>query len=210
MYLIDNTYFKNKYQIDGILESQSGVSTKLTAYIDNFVVEFLQKLLGAVDFEDLNSNITDGVLDSGAPQKWLDFVNGASYTDNGKTYVWRGLLYLNGSVKRSLLTNYVYCQIIADLETKNGTAVMETKNVVKSVMRSQFVNVWNELAEQFDVCNNIIGNVSYIDGVPFYDYYGGSEGNGYVTMAKFLIDNKANYENVNLFIREYQNRFDLG
>ena len=210
MYLIDNTYFKYKYQIDGILESASGVSTKLDAYIDMYVIDFLQKLLGAVDFEDLNSNITAGALDLGAPQKWLDFVNGVTYTDNGKTFVWRGLLYTDGSIKRSLLTNYVYCNIIADLETNNGTAVIDSKNVVKGVMRSHYVGVWNELAEQFGLCNSIVGNVSYVNGIPFYDYYGNSEGNGYVTMAKFLLDHRVDYENVNLYFVEVQNRFDLG
>lgn len=210
MYLIDNTYFKHKYQIDGILESASGVSTKLDAYIDVYVREFLQKLFGAVSFEDLNSNITAGVLKSDAPQKWVDFVNGVTYTDNGKTYVWKGLLHLNGSIKRSLLTNYVYCKIIADLETNNGTSVIDSKNVVKGVMRSHYVSVWNELAEQFGQCNNIVGNVSYVNGIPFYDYYGNSEGNGYATMAKFLIDHRVNYENVNLYFVEVQNRFDLG
>lgn len=211
MYLIDNTYFKNKYQIDGILESANGVSSKLDAYIDNCVVEFLQTLLGAVDFEDLNSNIENGVLDENAPQRWLDFVNGTTYTKNGKDYVWKGLIYTNGSVKRSLLTNYVYCQIIADLETNNGTAVIETKNVVKSVMRSQFVTIWNELAEQFNsFCNQSTATVTYIDGVPFYDYYGNTEDNGYVTMATFLKDHEEDYANVNLTFVQPQNRFDLG
>lgn len=211
MYLIDNTYFKNKYQIDGILESQSGASLKLNAYIENYVIEFLQKLFGAVDFEDLNSNITDGVLEDDAPQKWLDFVNGVTYTKDGKDYVWKGLLYQNGSVKRSLLTNYVFCKVIADLETGNGKNVIQTKNVQQQTMRSHFVTIWNELAEQFNsFCNNQIGTVTYIHGVPFYDYYGMGEDNGYVTMATFLKDHEEDYANVNLTFVQPQNRFDLG
>jgi hypothetical protein len=97
MYLIDKTYFRNKLQINGLYDGNNGIEAKLDDYISIYVIDFLQKLLG-VDFEELKANITDGVLDTGAPQRWLDLINGKSYTKDGKDYVWKGLLYQNGSV----------------------------------------------------------------------------------------------------------------
>lgn len=210
MYLIDNTYFKNKYEIENVLESNSGVASKLDDYIETYVIEFLQKLFGAVDFEELNSNITAGVLDVGAPQKWLNFVNGETYTENGKTLVWRGLVHLNGSVKRSLLTNYIYCKIIADLQTNNGQATLEAKNVINNVMRSQYVNTWNELAKEFQCQNGVNGVYSEINGVPFYDYYGSDTGSGYVTLSQYLTHKNNDFENTNLNFVQFQNRLNLG
>lgn len=212
MYLIDKTYFANKYQIDNILESNSGVSSKLDAYIETYVIDFLQKLLGAVDFEDLDSNIENGALNSDAPQRWKDLINGQTYTSNGQTYVWKGLLYTNGSVKRSLLTNYVYCMILADLETNNGKIVLNAKNVITNVPRTHFVNVWNELAVEFQHCNDLYNFMPtyFIDGVPFKDYYNDKKGNGYVTLSEFLNYRKSDFEKTNLTFIEAVNRLNLG
>lgn len=211
MYLIDNTYFVNKYQIDGILESNNGVSQKLNDYIENFVIDFLQTLLGAVNFTELDSFITDGVLDDNAPQEWKDLVNGKTYQKNGKTYVWKGLVYLKGSQKRSLLTNYIFCKIIADIETNNGLATISTKNAVKGVPRSHFVNVWNELCEQVGVMpiEHRRYTLTYHFGVPVYDYFvKGCNENGYVTLFQYLKD--FDFEGVNYGFLEFMNRLDIG
>ena len=209
MYLIDKTYFRNKLQINGLYEANNGIETKLDDYISIYVIDFLQKLLG-VDFEDLKANITDGVLNTGAPQKWLDLVNGKTYTKDGKTYIWKGLLYQNGSVKLSILANVVYCSLMHDLATGNGQISVDVKSSRMLVPRKNYIEVWNEIANQFNQSVDLQPKISFINGVRFTDYYGGLSDNGYRTLTDFLIDFEENYPNVNICLGyEIINSFDL-
>ena len=209
MYLIDKTYFRNKLQINGLYDGNNGLETKLDDYISIYVIDFLQKLLG-VDFEDLKANITDGVLDTGAPQKWLDLINGKTYTKDGKTYIWKGLLYQNGSVKLSILANVVYCNLIHDLVTGNGQISVDVKSSRMLLPRKNYIEVWNEIANQFNQSVDLQPKISFINGVRFTDYYGGLSDNGYRTLSDFLIDFEEDYQNVNLCLGyEIINSFDL-
>ena len=209
MYLIDKAYFRNKLQVSGLYDANNGIETKLNDYISIYVIDFLQKLLG-VDFEELNTNITDGVLDTGAPQRWLDLVNGKTYTKDGKTYIWKGLLYQNGSVKLSILANVVYCNLIHDLVTGNGQISVDVKSSRMLVPRKNYVEVWNEIANQFNQSVDLQPKISFINGVRFTDYYGGLSDNGYRTLSDFLIDFEEDYQNVNLCLGyEIINSFDL-
>ena len=209
MYLIDKTYFRNKLQINGLYDGNNGLETKLDDYISIYVIDFLQKLLG-VDFEELKANITDGVLDTGAPQKWLDLINGKTYTKDGKTYIWKGLLYQNGSVKLSILANVVYCNLIHDLVTGNGQISVDVKSSRMLLPRKNYIEVWNEIANQFNQSVDLQPKISFINGVRFTDYYGGLSDNGYRTLSDFLIDFEEDYQNVNLCLGyEIINSFDL-
>ena len=209
MYLIDKTYFRNKLQINGLYDSNNGIETKLDDYISIYVIDFLQKLLG-VAFEDLKANITDGVLASGAPQKWLNLVNGKTYTKDGKTYIWKGLLYQNGSVKLSILANVVYCSLMHDLATGNGQISVDVKSSRMLVPRKNYIEVWNEIANQFNQSVDSQPKISFIGGVKFTDYYGGFSDNGYRTLTDFLIDFEEDYPNVNICLGyEIINSFDL-
>jgi hypothetical protein len=209
MYLIDKTYFRNKLQIDGLYESNTGIETKLNDYISIYVTDFLQKLLG-VDFEELKANITDGALNDDAPQKWLDLVNGKTYTKDSKNYVWQGLIYQNGSVKLSILANVVYCSLIHDLVTGNGQISIDVKSSKMLVPRKNFIEVWNEISEQLNQSYWNEPTISYRNGVKFTDYFGNKTDNGYVTLADFLIDFEIDYPNFNVCLGyETQNSFDL-
>jgi len=209
MYLIDKTYFRNKLQISGLYDGNNGIEAKLNDYISIYVIDFLQKLLG-VDFEELKANITDGVLDTGAPQRWLDLINGKSYTKDGKTYIWKGLLYQNGSVKLSILANVVYCNLIHDLVTGNGQISVDVKSSRMLLPRKNYIEVWNEIANQFNQSVDLQPIISFINGVKFTDYYGGLSDNGYRTLSDFLIDFEEDYQNVNLCLGyEIINSFDL-
>ncbi len=209
MYLIDKTYLRNKLQISGLYDGNNGLEKKLGDYISIYVIDFLQKLLG-VDFEDLKANITDGVLDTGAPQKWLDLINGKTYTKDGKTYIWKGLLYQNGSVKLSILANVVYCSLIHDLVTGNGQISVDVKSSRMLLPRKNYIEVWNEIANQFNQSVDLQPKISFINGVRFTDYYGGLSDNGYRTLSDFLIDFEEDYPNANICLGyEIINSFDL-
>lgn len=210
MYLINKTYFKNDLELP-VFDSNTGVSEKADDYIQIYVVDFLQKLLGSVDFEELNSNIVDGALSITAPQRWKDLVNGKSYEKDGKTYFWKGLLYQNGTVKLSILTNIVYCRLMVDLHTGNGKNVINVKNSLQLVPGRNFRNAWNEIALQLNYSLPCRPKISYVDGVRFTDYYAsGNQNNNYSSLADFLNDFKEVYENVNLNLGyNIKNQFDL-
>lgn len=209
MSLIDKTYFRNKLQINGLYDGNNGLETKLNDYISIYVIDFLQKLLG-VDFEELNTNIVSGVLEPTAPQRWLDLINGKTYTKDGKDYVWKGLLYQNGSVKLSILANVVYCNLIHDLVTGNGQISVDVKSSRMLVPRKNYIEVWNEIANQFNQSVDLQPKISFINGVRFTDYYGGLSDNGYRTLTDFLIDFEEDYPNVNICLGyEIINSFDL-
>jgi hypothetical protein len=209
MYLIDKTYFRNKLEIIGLYDDNNKAQDKLTDYISIYVIDFLQRLLGLADFTQLNSNISNGVLSNNAPQKWLDFVNGKTYTKDGKTYRWEGLLYLRGSVKMSILTNIVYCKLMTDLFSNNGKATITTKNSIQSVPSANFCEAYNEIVKQLHD-ERFFKQVYFINDVPFIDYYG-SEKTDYVTLSEYLKDHKDVYTNVNFDneYKEYKNSFDI-
>ena len=209
MYLIDKTYFRNKLQVSGLYDGNNGIETKLDDYISIYVIDFLQKLLG-VDFEELNTNIVSGVLEPTAPQRWLDLINGKTYTKDGKDYIWKGLLYQNGSVKLSILANVVYCNLIHDLVTGNGQISVDVKSSRMLLPRKNYIEVWNEIANQFNQSVDLQPKISFINGVRFTDYYGGLSDNSYRTLSDFLIDFEEDYQNVNLCLGyEIINSFDL-
>jgi len=209
MYLIDKTYLRNKLQISGLYDGNNGLETKLDDYISIYVIDFLQKLFG-VDFEELNTNIVSGVLKPTAPQRWLDLINGKTYTKDGKDYIWKGLLYQNGSVKLSILANVVYCNLIHDLVTGNGQISVDVKSSRMLLPRKNYIEVWNEIANQFNQSVDLQPIISFINGVKFTDYYGGLSDNGYRTLTDFLIDFEDDYPNVNICLGyEIINSFDL-
>lgn len=209
MYLIDKTYFRNKLEIIGLYDDHNKAEDKLNDYISIYVVDFLQGLLGLSDYEDLNSNINAGQLIPLAPQKWLDFVNGKTYTNDGKTYRWEGIIFLRGSVKMSILTNIVYCKLMVDLFSNNGKATITTKNSIQSIPKQNFVEAYNEIVKQLHD-ERFFKQVYLINDVPFIDYYGG-EKTDYVTLSEFLKDHENVYTNVTFSneYKDYKNSFDL-
>lgn len=207
MYLIDETYFTNKLEIQGIFDSNNGIAEKLNDYIDIYVSEFLQKLLGVKDFNELKTHI-EGALNSDAPEKWAKLIHGTTYTYNGVERIYDGLIKQKGSVKTSILANYVYCKLMADLETLNGKAVVDPKSSTKMLPRNHFVTVFNEIASEF-ICTNMYPSVRFIGSVKFIDYLKKDSASDYVTLSEFIIENEIDYPNANVSFIETINQFDL-
>lgn len=207
MYLIDETYFTNKLEIHGIFDSNNGVAEKLNDYIDIYVSEFMQKLLGTKDFNELKNHI-EGALKEDAPEKWANLINGTTYIYNGVERIYEGLIKQKGSVKVSILANYVYCKLIADIETLNGKAVIDPKSSTKMLPRNHFVTVFNEIASEF-ISTNMYPSVRFIGSVKFIDYLKKDSATDYVTLSEFLIENETEYPNANVSFIETINQFDL-
>ncbi|MGB0896887.1 MAG: hypothetical protein ACPGRW_06165 [Flavobacteriaceae bacterium] len=198
MYLIDSTYF-----IKDLIVPNKGVSLdipnneeSLDQYIDKYARQLLQNALGSVLFDELDSNITNGILDPGADQKWKDLVNGKSYTLSGTAYKWKGLLFTEGAFKGSILAQYTYYHWHLDQLSRmsrmgevKGSAV--NAQAVNSTSKS--VKVWNQYIEMYQGYQSQGYTFSYVNGVPFHDYFNTNNSSDYVCLLEFLIHNETDY-----------------
>jgi len=208
MYLIDKTYFLKSISVPNTEEPTSDASTDLDMSIDRYVRQFLQMSLGNVLFTDLDSYIIDGVL-TGAPQKWLDLVNGVSYTKVGVDYVWQGLKYDLGLYKVSILAYYTYVNHYQNtVNSTLGQVGIDPKNGMIVNPTEHLVSVWNEFVEMYQGANCSNSVTSYYNGVLFTDYYQFKE-NGYVSYLQFLEDNKDVYEGFKANVINFKNSLGI-
>ena len=214
MYIIDETYFNGGFEIPNVLELNSDAKDNLEAVVNDKSRLFLQEALGYTEFEDLDQYVVNGVFDENiAPQKWLDFVNGKEYTLNGNTYKWQGLTYLQGSLKKSILTDFCYYYWLEEKQSQMvgvGEIVFDAKNANRVNSTQRLVRVWNEFVEKNQKqCNSVInGAISFVKGVRFTDYYSGSS-NRYVSLVKYLEDNRGDYPSANPRLYETINQLGL-
>jgi hypothetical protein len=210
MYLIDKTYFIKKINVANANEITGDSSENLEMSIDRYSRQFLQMTLGNVLFSELNSNVTDGVLNLNAPQKWLNLVNGCTYTYNGKDYVWKGLLQIDGLYKSSILAHFTYLnQFQEDVNSIFGQIQIDPKNGVNIGSTSHLVDVWNDFIEMYQGSSCEQPTKSWHSGVLFVDYYGTGSQSGYVSYLQFLKDNATDYENAPAGVLKYKNSLGI-
>jgi hypothetical protein len=200
MYLINEANFTRELSVPNLSSSQSGNAERLALYGDEKPRLLLQMSLGNVLFSQLNSQVTNGVLNTDADQKWKDLVNGKTY--DGKD--WKGLNYLEGSFKVSLLAYYTFWMWLNDnVNTmgSGGEVQVQSKNANNVNPTSYQVQIWNKFIELYQGLpyNYCFPNVSYYDGTTFVDYYNGGINSNYVSLLQFLKDNPINYPNPQLF-----------
>ena len=203
MYIIDESYFKRELSIPNVNETYSESKTNLDYFIDERVRLLLQNALGYKLFKDFDSNVVNGVLDElTAPQKWIDFVNGVEYTKSGKLYKWNGLIYQDGTYKKSVLAKYVYCDWLRSQTTTLtgvGEMTLSATNAMNANSNFRLVNVWNRFLSEYQGGKNI-GNgcptIGRKDNAIYMDWLGGNAQSGYVNMLQFLRDNSEDYPNI--------------
>ena len=207
MYLITNANFTRELSVPNLSGSQSGNAEQLNLYGDEKPRLLLQMCLGSVLFTDFNSNVTNGVLDTDAPQKWKNLVNGCTYNTDK---VWRGLKYTEGSFNISLLAYYTYWHWFNDNITISGVGgelQLSTKNANNVSPTPKLVDVWNKFLEMYQGlgCDNVgLNRKMYdINGVLFVDYFNGGQNSNYVSLLQFLQDNPIDYPNPQLYTFEY-------
>jgi hypothetical protein len=225
MYIINETYFNGAFNVPNVDELNTDTKANLELIIDDKARLFLQDALGYELFTDLDQYVVNGVfveeINIGTedvpelqptPQKWLDFVNGKEYTLNGNTYKWQGLIYENGGLKKSILTDFCYYHWLLEKVSEMygvGDAVAIPKNAVRVNPTQRIVTTWNNFVEKNQKDISAVANktVSYLRGVRFTDYYS-SNSSRYVSLVKYLEDNKEDYPNVTP--RYYETKNQLG
>lgn len=210
MLYIDKTYFIKKLHVPNTNEPTSDASIELEQSIDFYVSQFLQETLGNLLYEDLKDNTTDGGLDTDAPQKWKNLLNGCTYTKDGVEYTWKGLKYTEGTYKASILANFVYLNHFdAGSNSSLGRITLEAKNSVNLDATPHLVEIWNDFVTMYQGENTNYKRVTYFDNITFVDYFQGCKKTGYVSYLQFLKDNETDYPNVPAGYLEYQNRLGL-
>ena len=212
MYIITPDYFQKQYAIPNIDEMDSKNATVLEICIDQYVRVCLQNALGYNLWKELDLNIIDGVLNTGAPQKWLDLVNGKTYTKESKTFTWKGLIYTEGIYKGSLLVPFVYYQFLKEnvsLLTGTGEKVLDASNAIGVNSTQRMVMSWNDFVNQYQgQCFNYSVNRYYHDGVLVEDYFTGNDSEQ-VNLIQYLEDNQADYIDAHKRLYKVQNQLGL-
>lgn len=209
MYLIDVSYFIKNLHVPNTEEPTSDAYNELEVSIDRYVRQFLQLTLGRELFFELDSHVTDGELNSSAPQIWLNLVNGCNYTNNGINYTWKGLIYQEGLFKGSILAYFVYCNHFQNTANSVlGQIAIDPKNGVVINPTSHLVNIWNEFIEMYQGSCSSSTKTTFYDGVIFEDYFQ-NKTNGYVSYLQFLRDNKADYPNFEANVINFVNSFGI-
>lgn len=217
MYIINDTYFQSpKREIPNLDEADSKTFVDLERLIDEECRLFMYNFLTVDEVTEFESYLVNGIfptVTTGIPQKWIDLVNGTTYTINGVDLVWNGLIYSLGTSKQSLLADYVY-YIWLETQASYMTGVGDAKgnpkgaNLVNPTQR--IVNVWNEFLKQYQ--SNIFGFCSYNYGI-FNDYsYWTSIKSmqlNQVSLIQFLSDNQTVYTSNNRTFFEVKNQLGL-
>lgn len=211
-YIIDESYFQRELYVPNSDELNSGAFNELQSFIDDKARLCLKNALGYALFKDLDDNITDGVLNDDAPQKWIDLVNGVEYTLDGKTYKWQGLIYTEGAFKKSLLANFVYCEWLTYNQSRMsgvGEVVTTAKNAINVNSTQRLVTIWNDFVDMYqDGIYNYEYQEYYHNNIKVIDWLGNSTYNDYVSLIKFLVDNDTYYPDAPL--RRYKKQNQLG
>ena len=230
MYLIDETYFRRELQVPGTQEIRSEVISELEMFIDEKAREILKRSLGNVLFADFDQYVdADGTLNSSAPQKWQNLVNGSTYTFAGTEYAWQGLTFTEGAYKVSLLAYYTFYHWLRNHTTSVGTIGEyrgEAKNVRQVSSSYRASRVYNKFVrmyqgryryqryygDAFGYYNNASPTtiISTEQGLRIIGYYGLDDlRDGFVSLITFLLQNDDDYPDAALRLYDLINEFGI-
>ena len=212
-YLIDETYFQRELFVPNADDQDRSAYKDLQEFIDEKARLLLKEALGYTLFKDLDDNITDGNLDSDAPQKWLDLVNGTEYTKDGDTYYWEGLLVTEGAFKKSVLANFVYYHwLYYNQSTMSGVGevVLNAKNAININSTQRLTSVWNEFVNMYQGTQSKYSYSEYYHrGVKVVDWVGNNTSDFYSSLLTFISDNEDDYPDAPLKLYYIKNQFGL-
>lgn len=214
--IINGSYFVGEIYLSQVGEGSSSVANnnnKLQTFIDKHEPDFLEKGLGYKLNKEFYTKLdVNGEIIDGSDAKWSNLLNGTEYQKGGLTYYWKGLIDTKGSLKTSLIANYIYCKYIDSQVAQNttlGQVVVKGKNTKQVNVNPSIVGVWREMIEWYSG-SDLIGfpQLSYKRGVMFTDYLG-SDKSKKVSLYQFMNDHKEDFPDWSFTPIENKNRFGL-
>lgn len=144
MATIDKTYFFGELILSGVQDTEGAAALQLI--IDSREEELLKRLLGYPLWKAYTTGIA---VDPGTEQKWLDLRNGKEYTgSNGVLTKWPGLRFTVGTMKHSLIANYVYWNYIRDNHTfTTGSGEKKSPVEINALPTAKLNRAWNQMVD---------------------------------------------------------------
>lgn len=222
MYLVSEKDFNKQYSKPktGIeMYTDKNLDT-LDMWINDLSPLLLQETLGNVLFADFDSNVTDGVLDTDAPQKWLNLVHGVTYEYNDNTCTWRGLLQKQETRTKSLLVDYIFAEWygyrLSHLSNFGETQGKAINSIMVSGNANQY-KAWNSFVRAYQGKHKYTENYfqywnRYYDRGLYDNFLYGNYNNnetGYVCMVDFIKQNKEDYPDPALKLYGLKNAFSI-
>lgn len=223
MYIVNEQYFNKKLiqPSTGVELYTEGDDNPFEAWIDEYARLCLQNALGAVLFDDFDSDVSNGNLKSTAQDKWKNLVNGVDYSYNGKDYRWKGLIYTEGKSKKSLLADFVFAEWYKFEQSRlsaMGEATGNSINAMSVSGNAKHCKIWNEFVRAYQ------GNHRYFSDYRDYwtrfwdisyntDYYrywvNYSQKSSYVSLVDFIKHNNEDYPEPELMLYGLKNVMSL-
>ena len=216
--IIDSTYLEGgKLKIPNAVSNASitgnvpTAATNIDNYIDKYEEQFLKNAIGYTNYQSLSTAIgADPTLVNPSNAIWNDLVNGKVYSYEGMDVEWKGLKQVYGTIKHSLIANFVFYHYLTDDVSDYTTTGVQSNTAENATGQSPnllLTQVWREFIELYqygyDTCPKIITNSWGVTGVDWYQ----SQNNSDRSLYQFLRDND-NYGAYNFFL--YDNRNVLG
>lgn len=219
---IDNSYFIGQLEIPNAKDypgaTKDGNVIRLQQFVSDYEVEVMIYGLGNPLFTEFNNIFEiNGDLKVGTLQKWVDFVDGKQYVIDGETYLWKGLRYTDGAIKKSLIADYVYYKFLTEYSVNFGGVGMQTEEANNSSRQSaipQLAIIWNNFILKYQ--GNKIDNNGLIPTVR-ESAYGTSIGidwsqdrdEYFVNMHQYLTDHEADFPTLNTYFFGKKNSIGL-
>lgn len=216
---IDNTYFRGELTVPNSQDYPNshidGNKFTLTSFIDEYEKDLMRYGLGNTLFNEFDAIFQpDGVIIPGTDQKWFDFVDGRDYTIDSKDYRWKGLRYVEGVIKKSLIADFIYVKFLDFYSTSFngvGMGVENPGNASRISSMPRVVEIWNRFLSKYqDKLSDSsprIWSTSHglIKGIDWYE-----ERNDYlVTMERYLKDFEVDFPERQTLHLEYKNSFGI-
>lgn len=206
-YIIDESHFNREINIINNSEIDvSSVANPFSNWIDTEARTMIQGALGFILFEDFDSNVdVNGVYVPGVT-KWDNLVNGVTYTFQGDTYRFPGLIFTDGTVPRSMIAYFVYSKWLTyfmSQVTGMGEQHGSSANSSISSGAARQSKAWNIFTNLY---NGDIGIFQIISGINTDRRFQNAR---YSSLLKFLLHNEQDYEGASLIVYENKNRFSI-
>ncbi len=205
-YIIDESYFIRELVIPNTSEVDVGDTLNpFSNWIDTEARLMLQGALGFELFKDFDTNVTNGVYVPGVT-KWDNLVDGVEYTFDGIIYRFPGLIFVDGTVKRSMMAYYVFSKWFTYHMSQVGGMGEQTGESANSMIANGAVRqskAWNNFARLYNGDTNIWQIVS---GISFDSEF---QNTHFVSLLKFLLHNEDDYPDAALIVERPKNRFSI-
>lgn len=176
--LLDTSYFEG----DLILPSISTLQAVYDNFIDDNEPDYLRCVLSpslydafmagllAGDRSYFSDQFSDQFLHSPLDERWVWIRDGHTFTYNGQTVKWDGMLYTKNNLKRSPIAYYIYYQIRKSTDTfvsPSGEQKGSSENASNVSAYAKMVRVWNKMVDenrdlaQLITSRDVNGNMYY-------------------------------------------------